>query len=298
MVRVYILLLLIFIAPSYLYTQELNSKVLVNTEKLQSSEKLLFEEMQSSIEQFLNNQIWTGDRFNSQEKINCNFIINIINEPSSNQYEATVQILSSRPVFNSSYETILLNHGDREWIFEYFPSQTIEFVENGFNDNLTSLLSFYAYMIIGIDYDSFEEKGGEESFKLAWKILNSSQNSGYKGWDQFGSRKNRYWICENFLNPEFEKVRKAIYSYHIKGMDKLYLDPIESRSIIIGDINSLNDVNKKNFNSAIVNLFIDAKADELTKIFKGGNLNEKRQAFNLLSEISPSNIDIFNEILE
>ena len=298
MVRVYILLLLIFIAPSYLYTQELNSKVLVNTEKLQSSEKLLFEEMQSSIEQFLNNQIWTGDRFNSQEKINCNFIINIINEPSSNQYEATVQILSSRPIFNSSYETILLNHGDREWIFEYFPSQTIEFVENGFNDNLTSLLSFYAYMIIGIDYDSFQEKGGEESFKLAWKILNSSQNSGYKGWDQFGSRKNRYWICENFLNPEFEKVRKAIYSYHIKGMDKLYLDPIESRSIIIGDINSLNDVNKKNFNSAIVNLFIDAKADELTKIFKGGNLNEKRQAFNLLSEISPSNIDIFNKILE
>lgn len=298
MIRVYILLLLICLTPIYSYTQELNSKVLVNTEKLQSSEKLLFEEMESSIEQFLNNQIWTGDKFNTQEKINCNFIINIINEPSSNQYEATVQILSSRPIYNSSYETILLNHGDREWIFEYFPSQTIEFVENGFNDNLTSLLSFYAYMIIGIDYDSFEEKGGEESFKLAWKILNTSQNSGYKGWDQFGSRKNRYWICENFLNPEFEGVRKAIYSYHIKGMDKLYLDPIESRSTIMGDINSLNDVNKKNFNSAIVNLFIDAKADELTKIFKGGSLNERRQVFNLLSEISPSNIDVFNKILE
>ncbi|MAD58870.1 MAG: hypothetical protein CMB81_00880 [Flammeovirgaceae bacterium] len=298
MIRVYILLLLICLTPLYSYTQELNSKVLVNTEKLQSSEKLLFEEMESSIEQFLNNQIWTGDKFNTQEKINCNFIINIINEPSSNQYEATVQILSSRPIYNSSYETILLNHGDREWIFEYFPSQTIEFVENGFNDNLTSLLSFYAYMIIGIDYDSFEEKGGEESFKLAWKILNTSQNSGYKGWDQFGSRKNRYWICENFLNPEFERVRKAIYSYHIKGMDKLYLDPIESRSTIMGDINSLNDVNKKNFNSAIVNLFIDAKADELTKIFKGGSLNERRQVFNLLSEISPSNIDVFNKILE
>jgi hypothetical protein len=298
MIRVYILLLLICLTPLYSYTQELNSKVLVNTEKLQSSEKLLFEEMESSIEQFLNNQIWTGDKFNTQEKINCNFIINIINEPSSNQYEATVQILSSRPIYNSSYETILLNHGDREWIFEYFPSQTIEFVENGFNDNLTSLLSFYAYMIIGIDYDSFEEKGGEESFKLAWKILNTSQNSGYKGWDQFGSRKNRYWICENFLNPEFEGVRKAIYSYHIKGMDKLYLDPIESRSTIMGDINSLNDVNKKNFNSAIVNLFIDAKADELTKIFKGGSLNERRQVFNLLSEISPSNIDVFNKILE
>ena len=110
MIRVYILLLLICLTPLYSYTQELNSKVLVNTEKLQSSEKLLFEEMESSIEQFLNNQIWTSDKFNTQEKINCNFIINIINEPSSNQYEATVQILSSRPIYNSSYETILLNH--------------------------------------------------------------------------------------------------------------------------------------------------------------------------------------------
>ena len=280
MLRVFVLFLL-YTTPLISLSQELNSKVLVNTDKLQSSEKLLFEEMQTNIEQFLNSQIWTNDKFNSQEKINCNFIINIINQPSSNQYEATVQIVSSRPIYNSSYETILLNHGDREWIFEYFPSQTIEFVENGFNDNLTSLLSFYAYLIIGIDYDSFQEKGGEENFKAAWKILNQSQNSGYKGWDQFGSRKNRYWICENFLNPEFEKVRKAIYNYHIKGMDNFYSNPEESRSTILNEMNSLNSVNKKNFNSAILNIFIDAKANELTDVFKGGNLTERRQAFNL-----------------
>ena len=234
MLRVFVLFLL-YTTPLISLSQELNSKVIINTDKLQSSEKLLFEEMQTNIEQFLNSQIWTNDKFNSQEKINCNFIINIINQPSSNQYEATVQIVSSRPIYNSSYETILLNHGDREWIFEYFPSQTIEFVENGFNDNLTSLLSFYAYLIIGIDYDSFQEKGGEENFKAAWKILNQSQNSGYKGWDQFGSRKNRYWICENFLNPEFEKVRKAIYNYHIKGMDNFYSNPEESRSTILNE---------------------------------------------------------------
>ena len=297
MLRVFVLFLL-YTTPLISLSQELNSKVLGNTDKLQSSEKLLFEEMQTNIEQFLNSQIWTNDKFNSQEKINCNFIINIINQPSSNQYEATVQIVSSRPIYNSSYETILLNHGDREWIFEYFPSQTIEFVENGFNDNLTSLLSFYAYLIIGIDYDSFQEKGGEENFKAAWKILNQSQNSGYKGWDQFGSRKNRYWICENFLNPEFEKVRKAIYNYHIKGMDNFYSNPEESRSTILNEMNSLNSVNKKNFNSAILSIFIDAKANELTDVFKGGNLTERRQAFNILSEISPSNIDVFNKMLE
>ena len=297
MLRVLVLFLL-YTTPLISLSQELNSKVLVNTDKLQSSEKLLFEEMQTNIEQFLNSQSWTNDKFHSQEKINWNFIINIINQPSSNQYEATVQIVSSRPIYNSSYETILLNHGDREWIFEYFPSQTIEFVENGFNDNLTSLLSFYAYLIIGIDYDSFQEKGGEENFKAAWKILNQSQNSGYKGWDQFGSRKNRYWICENFLNPEFEKVRKAIYNYHIKGMDNFYSNPEESRSTILNEMNSLNSVNKKNFNSAILSIFIDAKANELTDVFKGGNLTDRRQAFNILSEISPSNIDVFNKILE
>ena len=168
MLRVFVLFLL-YTTPLVSLSQELNSKVLVNTDKLQSSEKLLFEEMQTNIEQFLNSQIWTNDKFNSQEKINCNFIINIINQPSSNQYEATVQIVSSRPIYNSSYETILLNHGDREWIFEYFPSQTIEFVENGFNDNLTSLLSFYAYLIIGIDYDSFQEKEVKKISKLPGK---------------------------------------------------------------------------------------------------------------------------------
>ena len=293
-----IIFLLLYSINTNLFSQELNAKVVVNTEKLQSTEKLFFNEMQSNIEQFLNNQIWTKDNVGSEEKINCNFIVNIINEPSSNQFEATVQIVSSRPIYNSSYETILLNHGDREWIFEYYPSQNIEYIENGFNDNLTSLLSFYSYLIIGIDYDSFQEKGGQDSFNSAWKILNNSQNSGYKGLDQFGSRKNRYWICENFLNPEFEKVRTTIYKYHRNGMDRFYNNPEESRKIIIEGINNLNEINKKNFNSAILTLFMDAKATELTKIFRGGNLNEKRNAFNLLSEISPSNINLFNKILE
>ena len=293
-----IIFLLLYSINTNIFSQELNAKVVVNTEKLQSTEKLFFNEMQSNIEQFLNNQIWTKDNVGTEEKINCNFIVNIINEPSSNQFEATVQIVSSRPIYNSSYETILLNHGDREWIFEYYPSQNIEYIENGFNDNLTSLLSFYSYLIIGIDYDSFQEKGGEDSFNSAWKILNNSQNSGYKGWDQFGSRKNRYWICENFLNPEFEKVRTTIYKYHRNGMDRFYNNPEESRKTIIEGINNLNEINKKNFNSAILTLFMDAKATELTKIFRGGNLNEKRNAFNLLSEISPSNINLFNKILE
>lgn len=297
MLRTFSFLIILF-SPLPIYPQELNSKVLINTEKLQSSESLIFEEMQNSIEQFLNNKIWTEDKFESEERINCNFIINILNEPSSNLYEATVQIVSSRPIFNSSYESILFNHGDREWVFEYLPSQNIEFTENGFNDNLTSLISFYAFIIIGIDYDSFEKLGGDESFQKAWKILNESQNSGYKGWDQFGSKQNRYWVCENFINPEFRPVREAIYNYHLSGLDSFYSNPEESRDIILNNLKEINKVNTKNFNSSILNLFINAKSDEITNIFKEAPLSIKRNAYNVLMELSPSNSDLFNKILE
>ncbi len=297
MLRVFFILFILF-TPITTYSQELNSKVLVNTEKLQSSESLIFEEMQNSIEQFLNNKIWTEDKFQDEEKINCNFIINILNEPSSNIYEATVQIVSSRPIFNSSYESILFNHGDREWVFEYLPSQNIEYAENGFNDNLTSLISFYAYIIIGIDYDSFGKLGGDESFQKAWRILNESQNSGYKGWDQFGSKQNRYWICENFINPEFRPVREATYNYHLNGLDIFHSDPEESRIIILNNLREINKVNTNNFNSSILNLFINAKSDEITNIFKEAPLSVKRNAYNVMVELSPSNSDLFNKILE
>jgi hypothetical protein len=183
-------------------------------------------------------------------------------------------------------------------VFEYLPSQNIEFTENGFNDNLTSLISFYAFIIIGIDYDSFERLGGDESFQKAWKILNESQNSGYKGWDQFGSKQNRYWICENFINPEFRPVREAIYNYHLSGLDTFYSNPEESRDVVFNNLKEINKVNSKNFNSSIINIFINAKSDEITNIFKKASLSVKRSAYNVLIELSPSNSDLFNKILE
>ena len=288
----------IYLLTNCAYSQELKTKVLVNTEQLQSSESYIFEELRNNIEQFLNNQIWTNDKYLNEEKINCNFIINILNEPSTGLYEATVQIVSSRPIYNTSYESIILNHGDREWIFEYVPSQNIEYIENGLNDNLSSLLSFYAYIIIGMDNDSFENLGGNKNFEKAWKILNNSQESGYKGWDQFGSKQNRYWLCENFINPEFKIVRESIYNYHINGMDNFYSDSNKSRLIILKSLEEINKINKNKFNSTIINIFLNAKSDELTNVFLNGSLDTKRNAYNILTELSPSRSDLFNKILE
>jgi len=152
--------------------------------------------------------------------------------------------------------------------------------------------------IIGIDYDSFEKLGGDGSFQKAWKILNESQNSGYKGWDQFGSKQNRYWICENFINPKFTPVREAIYNYHLNGLDTFHSNPEESRKIILDNLKKINDVNTKNFNSSILNLFINAKSDEITNMFKEAKLSDKRNVYNVMMELSPSNSDLFIKILE
>ncbi len=290
--------LFIYLISFTTFPQELKTKVLVNTDQLESSENYIFEELQNNIEQFLNNQIWTENKYLNEEKINCNFIINILKEPSTGIYEATVQIVSSRPIFNSTYESVILNHGDREWIFEYLPSQNIEYIENSVNDNLSSLLSFYANIIIGMDNDTFENLGGNDNFQKAWKIVNDSQQSGYKGWDQFGSKQNRYWLCENFINPEFEKVRESIYNYHIKGMDNFYSDADNSRLNILQNLTEINKINQNKFNSIILNIFLNAKSDELTNIFLNANLSMKRDAFNLLTELAPSRSDLFNKILK
>ena len=149
-----------------------------------------------------------------------------------------------------------------------------------------------------MDSDTFENLGGNDNFQKAWKIVNDSQQSGYKGWDQFGSKHNRYWLCENFINPEFEKVRESIYNYHIKGMDNFYSDPDNSRLNILQNLTEINKINKNKFNSIILNIFLNAKSDELTNIFLNANLSMKRDAFNLLTGLAPSRSDLFNKILK
>ena len=149
-----------------------------------------------------------------------------------------------------------------------------------------------------MDSDTFEKYGGEKYFQKAWKIVNNAQQSNYIGWDQFGSKQNRYWLCENFINPEFKIVRESIYNYHINGMDNFYSDSNKSRLIILKSLEEINKINKNKFNSTIINIFLNAKSDELTNIFLNGTLDTKRNAYNILTELSPSRSDLFNKILE
>lgn len=278
--------------------QELNCRVIVNADQVQTTEKDIFQEMEIEFAQFLNDRKWTSDVFTNEERINCNIIINVSSMPAISNFEASVQVLSARPVYGSNYESILLNFGDRDWSFEYTPSQPLQFNDNAFNNNITSLLAFYAYIIIGMDYDSFENMAGQPYFDKAWDVVTNAQQSGFAGWDQFGSIRNRYWLAENFISQQMEPIRESLYLYHRKGMDLMKENPDEARTNILNSIKKIQQVNNVRPRSILTITYIDAKVDELANVFARGEPNERRSAFNLITNIDPSKADAIKKMIE
>lgn len=296
MPRIY--LLFFFIAPLSVFSQELNCRVVVNADQVQTTERSIFQEMEVTFAEFMNNRRWTEDQYDQEERINCNLILTISQMPSIGRFEASVQVLSSRPVFNTDYESVLMNFADRDWTFEYVASQPIQFSENTFLDNVSSLLAYYAYMIIGFDYDSFSELGGEDYFQKAWQVVINAQQSGYPGWEQFNSIRNRYWMAENLLSNEMEPIRRAYYQYHRQGMDLLSEQPDDAHKSILESLSQIQKANNARPRSILTISFLDAKADELAQIFTTGNPSERREAYNILTNIDPTKSDVFEVMIK
>ncbi len=278
--------------------QELNCRVAVNAEKVQTSDRRVFTDMETAFAQFMNSRTWTPDFFKPEERINCNILITINEMPSIGSFTATVQIQASRPIYNSSYESSVLNFADRDWNFQYVESLPMDFSDNTFLDNLSSLLAFYAYIIIGLDYDSFSELGGTPYFQKALNVVNNAQTSNNPGWNSLGNNRNRYNLIDNILNPTMLDIRKHFYSYHRLGLDLYESDPDKSREEVLLFLKKLNDI-KKQFPTAIYPIsIIDSKVDELVNVFSEGNLNIRKQAYDLLLSVSPKNKDKFDAIIK
>jgi len=277
--------------------QELDCKVIINSTQVQSAERSVFDEMEDEFSRFMNDRKWTDDEFSNQEKIQCGLLITLESQDAGTQYTATVQVISVRPTYQTTYETSLLDFFDRDFDFEYQPSQSLNYTDNSFTSNITSLLAYYAYMFLGSDYDSFSELGGARHFEKALQIVNTAQQSGYSGWDQFGSINSRYWISQNTLDRVIEPFREAVYLYHRKGLDIMTEEPEEGRKNILEALTKINQVNKAKPRSIIVINFIDAKVDELTSIFSEGDLAIRREAYDLLKSIDPSRNEDFKKIL-
>jgi len=289
------LVLLLFISP--VYGQELRCNVTVNTtQQQQTSVTRVYESLRNDIRDFMNSRKWTNDEFNSTEKIICDIYINIINQTGTSKFAATIQVTTSRPVYNSGYNSPVLSIMDNDFEFEYLENTALIFSPDQHRNNLTSVLAFYAYTIIGYDYDSFSKNGGTQYFALAKQIVNNAQSVPQKGWRATESDQNRYWIAENILNNAFQPFRDCMYQYHRLGLDNMYNDPINSRQNISEGLEKLKRVHQTNPTSYTMQIFFQAKADEVVGIYSNAQPMEKSKIFDILQIIDPGNFQKYNKL--
>jgi len=296
-VRLTILLLFYCFSGS---AQELNFTVIINSDRARTQEKEVFEDMKVSFEQFLNGRNWTGDDFQSLERIKGNMLITINDMPQVGFYNATVQVQTVRPIFGTNYESMMFNFIDRNWSFEFIQSQPLEFNRFSFLNNISSLLAYYAYMAIGIDYDSFSLKGGDSYFEIANTIVNNAQQTPRPGWSQNPSdRRNRYWLINDiYISSIFAPIREAYYLYHRRGMDIILNQPEEGYKNILAAVKMVSDANQAQPNSIFTIAFIDAKSDEIIKILKKAPAEIRTEAVEYLLKVDPNNARKYNDLLK
>ena len=293
-----ILFILLFYFPNLSWAQDLNCDVIINADQIQTTDRAVFRDMETAIENFMNSRDWTPDEFKIEERIKCSISINLVEMPSIGNFKATVQIISSRPIYNTNYESILFNFADRDWTFDYVESMPLEFNQNSYTSNLTSMLAFYAYVILGLDYDSFADLAGSPYYQNAQVIMNNAAQSRLPGWSGLESTRNRYSLIEDLTNQAMQTLRSGIYKYHRLGLDVYENDPEATRSNVLAVLESIRVIKTRYPGSIFVISFFDAKTDELVNVFDQGSMQDKRKAYNLLSELNPNKIDLYSKILK
>jgi len=269
-------------------SQELNCVVNINSSEIGISNKQIFVTMQDAIFEYMNNTKWTNIGYKEHEKINCTITINILDNPAVNQYKGSLQMQVSRPVYNSTYKTSLLNFNDNDISFNYEEYQPLVYNENSFDSNLVSLLTFYAYTILGFEADSFGYKGGDSFFKQAEKVVNLAQQSGGKGWKKIDGNNTRYQLNENLLSPVYDQYRKTMYEYHLMGLDRMVDDKTGGKETIAKSIIDLQKLYNDRPNTFLIRVFMDTKSDEIVDIFSDGPRIDTSELRDVLSRIFPS----------
>jgi hypothetical protein len=283
----------------HLHAQELNCTVNIQKPNIQGIDPMVFQNMQKEIFEFMNLRKWTQDDFKAEERIKCNLNIIFTNgSPGGDRFEGTLQIQVIRPVLNSSYETITLNFQDRDMRINYVPFQSVQFSENTYINNLSSILTFWGYVILGMDYDSFGKDAGTEYFEKARNIMNLSVSAGEPGWQAMDGNRNRYWLIENLLNNSYSSVRGAFYAYHRQGLDIMHEDVVKGRKVVLASLESIERVFNQNPNLFIIRVFTDAKANELIPIFKKAEPADKQKFIRIMSRLDPNNASKYNSVME
>ena len=269
--------------------QQLNCTVTINADQVASTNQQVYKTLQTSLTEFINKTDWTGKTVKQNERINCSMFINISSN-NSDQFIATLQVQSSRPIFNSSYSSPVLNYNDKDFSFKYTEFERLIFNPNGYESNLVSVISFYAYVILGLDADTFVLKSGEENLIIAQNIASIAQQGGYKGWSQTDGNQNRYFLINDLLSPTFLEIRQTLLDYHT-GLDSMTTDLKGSKEKVKNAIVSLSKLNSVRPNAYLTRVLFDAKADEVVSIFSGGpsiDINDLTESLNRISPLNSS----------
>jgi hypothetical protein len=289
-----------------LHSQELQANVAVIATRIPSSvDHKQFQTLQTALYNFINGRQWSNESFKSNEKIICNFLINISSNTDANTFQATLTIQAGRPVYNSSYQSPLINFQDENYTFRYVEYQTLDFNENRvqgsepYAANLTAEIAYYVYMILGLDFDTFSLRGGDPYFQKALNIVNNApEGQNINGWKPFDGVRNRYWLIENLTNSKYTLVHDAYYSYFRSGLDQLYDKEDDARTAILNALNMLNTVNTETPNTMILQFFFQGKSTELDKIFQKSPPDEKARALDLLTRLDISNLNKYKQDLQ
>jgi hypothetical protein len=291
-------------AVLFVQGQELQARISIISVKISSTvNKSVFQTLQTALTNFINNRKWTNDVFQTAEKIQCNFLLNIEESLGNDVYRAKLTIQAARPVHNTSYNSPIINFLDDDVVFRYAEFQPIEFNENRVqgNDpvaaNLTAILAYYVDIILGFDYDSFSLRGGDIYFQKAWNIVNNAPESGsIKGWKSFEGLRNRYWLAENLNNNRFALIHDVMYSYYRSGLDRFYESEDEARKGVMNCLNYLSSLDKDNPNSMILQFFFQGKSNEMVKVFSHATADLKTRAREILMKIDISNAEMYKEL--
>ncbi len=279
--------------------QELNCQINVNYSQVQGTNNQVFQTLQAALYEFMNTRKWTDHVFDTDERIDCTIMINVSEVQGSSRFVSTLSVQSRRPVFNTTYYTTLLNFQEKkgEFIFQYEENQSLDFSLTTFNSNLTSTLAFYAYMIIGLDYDTFSSEGGTAYFQKAQQIVTAAQNSAEAGWKAYEEKRNRYWLVEDMLNSTYQPFRRYMYRYHRLGLDVMAERQQAGTAEMSESLRLLERVQRSEPNSFLISLFTTAKSEEIVEVFKGSTSpTEKAKVIQSMKLLDPANSNKYDAI--
>lgn len=293
-----LLLVLPLLALSPARAQEFNCKVSVIAPKIQSTPKRVFESMETSIAQLMNTRRWTALNFSPSERIDCNMLLTINEQAAADRFSGTLQVIYSRPVYGTDYLSPVMDILDNNVQITFLENTQIEFSPERFSSNLSSIVAYYAYFILGVDADTFSPMGGTDYYAQAQNVVNNAQNASESGWKAFEDQKNRYWLLDNQQQAVFRPLRQFLYDYHRNGFDVMYQDVATGRKACAAAIETLKSVHQAKPSSYNLQVMFNAKYNELVSLFKGADPQERAKVYNTLQIIDPGHINQYMEMMK